>query len=360
MSRWHVAGLDGVRGLAILLVLCSHSVIYTDAGGLTPNGLAAGSAGVAIFFVLSGYLITTLLLREEERDGSIQLTSFYARRALRLFPALWLYLLVVFGIWLAGQLPEHPWHSLVTSLFYVRNLVGRGHETDHLWSLAIEEQFYLLWPVFLCCVPARQRTRLWIVAVALVAITLWRIAAAHYGLASSGALYIRTDFRGDAPLFGCAIALGLRAFPKAAHWLQSRRQSGVFSFVGVAGLTAWIGLRLGDDVLPGLDLTIVGLFGSALVLSQAGSPSRVSRWLTWRPLTMLGQISYGVYLWQQLFLGPSTALATIRVFPTGLLATMAVATLSFWCLERPILKFKARRFPPQSSKPPERVLAAVA
>jgi peptidoglycan/LPS O-acetylase OafA/YrhL len=360
MSRWHVAGLDGVRGLAILLVLGSHSVIYTNAGGLTPNGLAAGSAGVAVFFVLSGYLITTLLLREEERDGSIQLTSFYARRALRLFPALWLYLLVVFGFWLAGRLPEHPWHSFVTSLFYVRNLVGRGHETDHLWSLAIEEQFYLLWPVFLCSVPARHRTRFWIVTGALLAVTLWRIAAAHYGLASPGALYIRTDFRGDAPLFGCAIALGLRAFPETARWLQSTCQSGLFSFLGVAGLAAWIGLRLGDDVIAGLDLTIVGLIGSAMVLSQAGSPSRVSRWLAWRPLTMLGQISYGVYLWQQLFLGPSTALAFVRVFPIGLLLTLTVATLSFWCLERPLLRFKERRFPSRSRKSPERVLAAVA
>jgi peptidoglycan/LPS O-acetylase OafA/YrhL len=360
MSRWHVAGLDGVRGLAILLVLCSHSVIYTNAGGLAPNGLAAGSAGVAVFFVLSGFLITTLLLREEERDGRIALTSFYARRALRLFPALWLYLLVVCGIWLVGRLPEHPWHSFVTSLFYVRNLVGRGHETDHLWSLAIEEQFYLLWPVFLCCVPARHRTRLWIVAGALVAITLWRVTAAHYGLASPGALYIRTDFRGDAPLFGCAIALGLRAFPAASRWLQSRRQSGLFSFAGATGLAVWIALGLGEKVLAGLDLTIIGLLGSALVLSQAGSPSRVSRWLAWRPLTMLGQISYGVYLWQQLFLGPPTTLAFIRVFPIGLLATVAVATLSYLCLERPILRFKERHFPSQSSKPPERVLAAVA
>jgi peptidoglycan/LPS O-acetylase OafA/YrhL len=360
MSRWHVAGLDGVRGLAILLVLCSHSIIYTNAGGLTPHGLAAGSAGVAVFFVLSGYLITTLLLREEEREGTIDLASFYARRALRLFPALWLYLLVVFCIWLVGWLPEHPWHSFVTSLFYVRNLVGRGHETDHLWSLAIEEQFYLLWPVFLCCVTARQRTRLWIVTGALVVITLWRVTAAHYGLASAGALYIRTDFRGDAPLFGCALALGLRAFPDAARWLQSARQSGFLSFVGVAGLAACVGLRLGDSVPPGLDLTIVGLFGSAIVLSQAGSPSRVSRWLAWRPLTMLGQISYGVYLWQQLFLGPPTTLASIRVFPIGLLATLFMASLSFWCLERPILRFKERRFPPQSTKLPERVLAAVA
>lgn len=360
MSRWHVAGLDGVRGLAILLVLCSHSVIYTNAGGLRPNGLVAGYAGVAVFFVLSGYLITTLLLREEQLEGHIELRAFYARRALRLFPALWLYLLVVFGLWIAGRLPEHPWHSFVTSLFYVRNLVGRGHETDHLWSLALEEQFYLLWPVFLCCVPARGRRRLWIVAGVIAAITIWRLTAAQFGLASPGTLYIRTDFRGDAPLFGCAIAMALHTFPEKAARFQSTCQSGVCSALGVAALAAWIGWPLGDERFPGLGSTVLGLCGSLLVISQAVSPSRVSRWLSWRPLVMLGRISYGVYLWQQLFLGPPTALVPLRGALIGLVATLTAAALSYWCLERPILRFKERRFPSQQSKSTERPLAAVA
>src|SRR5262245_18321747 len=145
----HVPGLDGIRALAIGLVLFSHSVIYDEFTGLRPFGLVAGYAGVAVFFVLSGYLITTLLLREEDRTGGISLILCYCRRALRLLPALWLYLFVVGAMWLAGGLPHHPWHSFLRSLFYIRNLIGRGHETDHLWSLSIEEQFYLLWPVVL-------------------------------------------------------------------------------------------------------------------------------------------------------------------------------------------------------------------
>ena len=125
----HIPGLDGIRALAIGLVLFAHSVIYDTFSHLRSIGTGAGYAGVAVFFVLSGYLITTLLLREEERTGSISLRLFYLRRALRLFPALWLYLLVVSLIWFSGLLPHHPWHSFASSLLYVRNLVGRGHET---------------------------------------------------------------------------------------------------------------------------------------------------------------------------------------------------------------------------------------
>ena len=165
---------------------------------------------MAIFFVLSGYLITTLLLREEQRTGFISLRLFYIRRGLRLFPALWLYLSVVAVIILAGWLPHNPWHSFVSSLFYVRNLVGRGHETQHLWSLSIEEQFYILWPLILVGLPRRDRARLAVALGALVGVTLWRIYAARTGLASVGALYIRSDFRFDAPLFGCVIALAER------------------------------------------------------------------------------------------------------------------------------------------------------
>ena len=209
----YIAGLDGIRALAIGLVLFSHSVIFGEFTRLHLVGLGGGYAGVAVFFVLSGYLITTLLLREEERTGSISLGLFYMRRALRLFPALWLYLLVVGAIWLAGGLPNHPWHSFVSSFFYIRNLVGRGHETDHLWSLSIEEQFYLIWPLVLLCLPRRNFARLILALAGLAGVTAWRIYAARAGLTSPGTLYIRSDFRFDAPLFGCACAVAAGCAP---------------------------------------------------------------------------------------------------------------------------------------------------
>lgn len=342
----HIPGLDGIRALAIGLVLFSHSVIYDEFNRFRQIGLGAGYTGVAIFFVLSGFLITTLLLREEDRTGGISLRLFYIRRALRLFPALWLYLLVVWVIWRAGGLSHHPWHSFVTSLFYVRNLVGRGHETDHLWSLSIEEQFYLLWPLVLVVLPRRNRARLLVASGLLAGITFWRIYAARNALASVGTLYIRSDFRFDAPLYGCVLALARRVSPGATARLNSDAlRCDLLAVAGVAGLAVWVGGGLNRVAYPGTDSTVVCLLGVALVLSQIGPHGRVSRWLAWRPLVALGQISYGVYLWQQLFLGPRIpGFQTVRTFPIGLLATFAVALASYWGLEKPLLRLKDRKF----------------
>jgi peptidoglycan/LPS O-acetylase OafA/YrhL len=342
----YIPGLDGIRAMAIGLVLFSHSVIYDEFTQLHTVGLGAGYSGVAVFFVLSGYLITMLLLREEERTGSISLRSFYWRRALRLFPALWLYLLVVSVIWLAGGLPHHPWHSFVSSLLYVRNLVGRGHETDHLWSLSIEEQFYLLWPIVLLALPHRNRSRLLLALGGLIAVTAWRVYATHTGLASAGTLYIRSDFRFDAPLFGCALALAQRVIPQVIGWSNcSGPRSAILACAGAVGLIAWVGLRLSEWVYPGFDATVVCLLGVVLILSQVGIQGRGSRWLAWRPLVVVGQISYGVYLWQQLFLGSLIpGFELVRTFPIGLVATFAVAAVSYRYLELPLIRLKDRRF----------------
>ena len=261
-------------------------------------------------------------------------------------------MLVVSLIWFSGLLPHHPWHSFASSLLYVRNLVGRGHETDHLWSLAIEEQFYLLWPLVLVGLPGRNRVRLVFALGTLVSVTLWRVFAARAGLVSAGALYIRSDFRFDGPLFGCALALALRVAPRAVTWSNSTAlRSGLLAVAGVAGITAWVGLRLNYKVYPGTDTTVVYLLGLMLVLSQIGARGRGSDWLAWRPLVMMGQVSYGIYLWQQLFLGPETqGFQTIRAFPVGLFASFAVAATSYWCLEKPILRLKDRKFHQQIDK----------
>jgi peptidoglycan/LPS O-acetylase OafA/YrhL len=159
-GKGHVPGLDGVRGLALAFVLLSHSIIYDEYTTSFGIGFSFGSAGVTIFFVLSGFLITGVLLREEAKTGKISLRLFYFRRALRLFPALWIYLIAVVALWLTDEHPHHNWDGIFASLLYVRNFMGEGYETDHLWSLSIEEQFYLIWPIVLFWLPRRNYTRL--------------------------------------------------------------------------------------------------------------------------------------------------------------------------------------------------------
>jgi peptidoglycan/LPS O-acetylase OafA/YrhL len=340
----HIPGLDGIRALAIGLVLLSHTVLHNEFMDLRPL-MAAGSAGVTVFFVLSGYLITSLLLREEDRTGEISLRLFYLRRAIRLFPALWLYLLVVGAIWLSGRLPDHPWYSFVSSLFYVRNLVGRGHETGHLWSLSLEEQFYLIWPLVFVGLSRRNGARLVAAVTGLVGITIWRIYAVKNQLFSDGRLYMRSDFRFDGPLFGCALALLAHVAPQPGRWLISAGwRSSLLAVIGAAGLAAWVGLRLDEDVYPGTDSTVVCLLGMVLIISQIGVQGIGSRWLAWPLLVVIGKMSYGVYLWQQLFLGPPIpGLERIRTFPVNLIATFAVAAVSYSCLERPLLRLKDRK-----------------
>ena len=341
----YIPGLDGIRALSIGLVLFSHSVILDESTYLHKYGHEAGYTGVAVFFVLSGYLITTLLLREENRNGSISLGQFYLRRALRLFPVLWLYLLVIVTLRLAGGLSEHPWSGLLSSFLYIRNITGSGHETDHLWSLSLEEQFYLLWPLVLVCLPHRDKTRLIVAACGLSAVTAWRAYATRNGLASYVELYKRSDFRLDAPLFGCILALLQQVAPSTIHWTNSSpRRSSILTVAGIATWIAWVGFGLDRSTPYIAHSTVVCLLGIPLILSQVGVQSYVSRWLAWSPLVAIGQISYGLYLWHGLFMGPLVnGFQHIRVFPAGLISTFIVAATSYRLLELPLLRLKDRR-----------------
>src|SRR5262249_52449444 len=157
---------------------------------------------------------------------------------------------------------------------------------------------------------------------------------------------IRSDFRMDAPLYGCVLALTVRVAPRTVSWWNSTAVgSGMLAVAGTGGLAAWVGLRVGRFFYPGTGASIVCLLGVMLLISQIGSEGQGSSWLTWRPLVAIGQVSYGIYLWQQLFLGPSAhALGRLRAFPNGLPATFMVAVASYLFLEKPFLRLKDRKF----------------
>jgi peptidoglycan/LPS O-acetylase OafA/YrhL len=204
-TREHLESLDGVRGVSILLVLLSHTSI--------PGLEAAGGIGVDIFFVLSGFLITTILVREYDGRGSVSLTEFYKRRSLRLFPALLLMCLLfvaysaVFSSDISKRLRE-----VMEGLLYVTNWstafdLGHSHYLGHTWSLGIEEQFYLLWPVVLVGVLQLRRGHViafWVALMLAVAAATWRTGLAIDG-ARTWRLYSGFDTRCDAVLIGCAL-----------------------------------------------------------------------------------------------------------------------------------------------------------
>jgi peptidoglycan/LPS O-acetylase OafA/YrhL len=333
--KQHIPALDGLRGIAILLVLFSHSTIFTEFVQLRNWGLQAGYTGVSLFFVLSGYLITRLMLIEESQTGRVSLSRFFLRRAIRLFPALWLYLAVVATLKLTGCLKELPWHDFVSSFFYFRNFVGHGDETGHFWSLSLEEQFYLVWPAFFLICNSRPTLR-FAVALTLIAIVLvWRTMASCYGLATEGAMYIRSDFRFDAPMIGCVLALLENINPGL------RRRIPALSLpISLAVLGMWLVFApyLSYSHLTGQ--VVVPLIGFAIILSSVAR-ERNNNFLTMVPLIWVGNISYGLYIWHGLFVGPPTGcLGCFRWFPVNIAVTFFSAILSYRFVEKPAMRLR--------------------
>ncbi len=336
--------LDGVRAVAVLFVMVGHlNLVY------------AGGLGVDIFFVLSGYLITAILIAEFAVNRRIDLKKFYARRALRILPAVIL-LLLVLNVFASitesrAQAETLRWDSL-GALFYIANwLRAFGRDLGilgHLWSLSIEEQFYLLWPITLAFLLSRKWSAnqiLLVIGCLVVAVNADRICLYH-GIESFNRIYNGLDTRADALLVGCALAL------------LSDRIVGNFVLpaLGVIG-AVFIGyvLFLAYPVPANLQvpfgLTVGGtLFalGSAFFLAAIHSNPRaiLVRWLGLPPLVWTGRISYGLYLWHfPVFTVIGAGFPALPPMQSGtlkVLATFCCATLSYYLLERPCLNLKRR------------------
>jgi peptidoglycan/LPS O-acetylase OafA/YrhL/lysophospholipase L1-like esterase len=289
----HRADLDGLRAVAVVLVMLSH------AGGPWGNG---GNAGVTAFFVLSGFLITGILQAELIRTGRIELMAFYRRRIRRLAPALLVLLAVVLPVWmLAGGSSERVL-PIVGSLLYVNNwlaVTGLNMEPlPHTWSLAIEEQFYLLWPVALVVLKPRRAL---VVALALAG------GSALTRLAAEGSFeYFSTLTRADAILVGSALALlGRAALPPVA------------TVVGILALVAISFSDLSHDAAIALSIVAA----SGVVLSRLPA-------LGW--LAPIGRRAYSLYLWNWPL--------TLLFGPAGFFLTIPVAEVSYRIAERPFMR----------------------
>ena len=299
--------LDGIRGLAILLVLAQHINL--------PSSALAGMMGVNLFFVLSGYLITTLLLSERDSTGRISLRRFYERRVRRLFPAL-VAVLIATGALMAvmGRLGDY-WGQAAVSLFYVSDVAKAiGYDLGYVgntWTLALEEQFYLLWPAVVIFLPRRFLLPAVIVGiVAAVALQLRFLPVDVLAL-------FRPDVRADSILWGCLIALVPRVAPR---WAAAAGGIGV----GILAFT-WVW-----PYAIGLSSILAALF-----ISGASSLRPI---LANRALVRIGQISYGLYLWQALPVGllePQTLAGNVLAMVTVVVVSFALALASERWIERP-------------------------
>ncbi|MDP9736955.1 acyltransferase family protein [Curtobacterium sp. 260] len=328
--RW---GLDGVRGIAVLLVVLAHTTTKTLGGGV----------GVTIFFVLSGFLITSLLLKELDATGRINLGSFYARRALRLFPALLTVLAATPLLMLVTNDPrlhEYPLWALLTGLYlmdYARAVGLPETPLGHTWSLGVEEQFYLIWPValILAFLGLRRNPRAFIVVVGIITLAamVWRLLAPS--VVSSDWTSYSLDTNAFPLLLGCFMA--------TLSWAGVRLPSGpavIWSTLGALAAitcsTIAIDAKYMWDYYPMAAAVI-----AAFLIPAASDVSR--SFLVARPLTWLGKVSYALYLWHFVLLkieyqGDEPRSVGLRVALA--LTSIALAWASWHAVEKPCLRLK--------------------
>ena len=347
----HLPALDGLRGLALLGVMFFH------AGG----ALTGGYLGVDLFFVLSGFLITSLLLVEQGETGTIALGAFWRRRARRLFPALLSLMpaIALYGRYLAKPTELHALRAdALATLAYVANwraivshtsywdLFTSPSPLEHMWSLSIEEQFYLVWPLFvagLLVTPTAQRrgpARVLLGAVLLLALASVVATVCLYTPENTSRVYLGTDTRAAGILAGAALA---------CLTLQRReltvRQARLLDGAGVAALlmlgAAWALLDGQQPFLYRGGLWLTEL--ATLVIIRCAlerERSYVARLLALRPLRLVGTVSYGAYLWHWpvdvVLTAERVALEGFRLQAVRFAVTFVIAVLSYRFLERPI------------------------
>jgi peptidoglycan/LPS O-acetylase OafA/YrhL len=341
----HRPALDGLRGISILAVLILHLNSIHNFGFTLLRG---GFLGVDMFFVISGFLITSLLLEESRARGSVSLRAFYIRRALRLLPAVIAAIIFTILIGLlvgsftaVGVTPLR----LASTIFYFNNwLQSFGDDVPwfltHFWSLSIEEQFYLVWPVVLLFLLKRRgRTTIGIVTLAIGVSCLWR-AGLYWSGSSAMRLYHGSDTRADALLAGCLLSLVIyaRILPSI-----------ITRHLTLVGRTAWtlflLLLVLGHWRAPAIyvgGLTFAALMAAMILLHALIAPPAI---LSSSVLVWIGKRSYGLYVWHwPVYLLASTG-PNVTVIPVAVIGTFLFAAASYRYIEKPFLERKRRHSP---------------
>jgi peptidoglycan/LPS O-acetylase OafA/YrhL len=337
----NIPSLDGLRAISVLMVLSNHmSVELQRIIPFVPYWLYNfwGTCGVQAFFVISGFLITYLLLKEWNVTGTISLKRFYLRRAFRIFPPLYAYLAVAMVLTRLGVFPGDPKAFLFAATYTWNYHPGGSEILLHMWTLSLEEQFYLLWPAALLFLapPKCVRLAVWVILLSPVSriVTYFLmpnhreslIAMLHSGL--------------DTIMFGCLLSL-------LWHNPSFNALIGPFVRGRVAALAALFAL-IGSPVLQfyfrgsyslvfGVSLTALCL--SLILIYAVRIPeSTLGRFLNTRVLRHIGVISYSVYLWQQVF----TRANSERIFPWSIPAIFLCAEASYWIIERPSFRLRDR------------------
>jgi peptidoglycan/LPS O-acetylase OafA/YrhL len=369
----YIPALDGIRGVAIVVIMGFHGGVFLTSGGFY---------SLDTFFALSGFLITSLLITEWQQTARIRLGLFWSRRARRLLPGL---LVMVLGVVIlnavlvpAGTYPTLRSDSL-SSLFYFANWhfiadgsnyfnqTGPTPPLIHMWSLAVEEQFYLVWPLLVLGVFTLFRSRRVLLAVCVVgALASAAAMGALYSLADVNRVYYGTDTRAQSLLVGAALAVGLSLWADhrrrdgvapgqagngpasggdpawAAQTISGRRAVTAVGLVGVAGSAVlWTTVSYNEPFAFRGGFLLAALATAAVLFSVVcAQRSALARCLSMAPLRYIGRISYEMYLWHYpLFTYIDAArlgVGGLALFGVRVAVTVAVATASYYLVGRPI------------------------
>ncbi len=344
LQQKNIPSLDGLRAISVALVILLH-----DGVPYVPN-----THGVLTFFVLSGFLITWLLLKESERTGAVSIKAFYIRRTLRIFPAFYVFWIVsvCFYLYTRGMPTRDAVLDYLAAFFYLgdyRHTVGHMRPVlGHTWSLGVEEKFYLLWPwIFL--VFQRDLRKLTAILVALIAAIYVYRNILFFGFhVGEGHLHFAFDTRADHLFIGCLFAVLLKRGALRSFWsaITSRAWAPVVTLALLVG-----SITLGNlyhysykyAVGFSLDAFLIAIF---LVQVVALGESRLWGWLNWPVTRYIGIISYPLYLYHQL-----AAEATAKLLhgyrqrwitPAGVIAALLLASISYFVVEKPFLALKSR------------------
>lgn len=324
--------IDGLRAVSILLVIYSHVLQTYHWTQLVPFvwRLMPGATGVSVFFVVSGYLITTLLLKERAARGRISLRGFYCRRFFRIVPAFMVYVSAMAVLNLMGII-QMPWPNFWAALLYVTNYVPVQWPLLHTWSLSVEEQFYLLFPLLL--IHIKRLTLLRVLLGTLILSIAARLLNQVFDVWPLDATY-SFEGRADQLAFGCLCAI----FQQQA---SSERQDQLRRIALPMGTSLFcISIALPVGTLRTLLFNTFSGAGIALVVySCATQPAHwLSRLLGALPLRALGLISYSLYLWQQIWMTPAFQFS----LPVALAGALVCSTASYWLVEKPGLRLRHR------------------
>lgn len=356
MNGNRIRSIDGIRAVSIIMVVlahASHSIPSCITNKILFKYVSNSALGVSFFFVISGYLITKLLLAEKEKKGSISIKNFYFRRIFRIFPIFYLYIItvVLIKIFFVHHI-FHSYYLVVFACLYIWNYkhlfsyqeIGNDEGNwffGHFWSLSMEEQFYLLWPLVFQRVNKELLIKSTLIIIVLM--PLLRVTTYFVMPNSRGQIGMMLQTGGDTILIGCVGAL---LENKILHSRLIRFMLNnnyivllVCAFTFVISPFLSERLRGAYSLSIGISLNNITIF--FLVLWAIHIPSIISKILNLKLFIYIGMLSYSLYIWQQLFLGFEST-NSFSKFPLNIIVIIIVSIVSYNVIEKPILKLKSR------------------